>query len=241
MLLTHLAVLLALVFLVTPSAGAADEILVAAWERKKYEAKIIYQDGKMIWERQYDELVWRDDLIERPAQSPGERKFDREESIRPKYLTLSDMGIVRYFSWEGTRLATALTTFMDSEAMTIGSNVQVRECVPKKLSAAANELVRLYKQLHAFKDHLEFAEIGFSAGGPYNVWMRGFKSSEQDIQMEVKREIGFMAANVIMLGHDYQNVAGDVLRGRPLDPSEIEHIENNDRTIRAHLALAFCE
>ena len=240
-MLTRLAVLFALGFLLTPSAAAADDILVAAWETEKHKAKLIYQGDKMLWERQYDEVAYREDLIERPAPGPGERKFDRDETVRAKYFTLSDIGIVRYFSWDGKHLGTALTTFMDSEAMTIGSDAQVRKCGPKQVSAAANQLIRLYKQLRAFKDDPEFAEVGFSSGGPYSVWQAESRTFGEETQAELFRELGFWVGDLILLAHHYRNLAGDILRGRHLDPTEIENMEDNERTIGAHISVALCE
>ena len=55
-------------------------------------------------------------------------------------------------------------TSIDPHAMNIGNNVQQRPCIPTKLSSAAMELVRLYDQLHAFKDDPEFIRVGFAGG-----------------------------------------------------------------------------
>ena len=39
-------------------------------------------------------------------------------------------------------------------------------CIPTELSPAAVELVRLYEELHTFKDDIEFIDMGFSQAGP---------------------------------------------------------------------------
>ena len=90
-------------------------------------------------------------LVERPAGKAAERKFDLQTQERPEYFTLSETGVVRYFSWEGREFKAAPVTFIDPDAMNIGNNVQQRPCIPMKLSSAAMELVRLYDQLEAFK------------------------------------------------------------------------------------------
>ena len=240
-MLTRLAVPFALGFLLTPSAGAADDILVAAWETDPYEVRLTYQDGEMALHSRIEETISVDKLIERPAERTGKRRFDLNESVRSEYFTLSDIGIVRYFSWEGRHFATALTTFMDPRAMTIGANVQVRECVPKQLSAPEAEVIRLYKQLHAFKDDPEFADMGFSDSGPYHVWMQGAISLSSEADVTLLRQLGFMATDVRMLAFDYMRVASDVSWGESADPSKLENIEEVERNIQANLALAFCE
>ena len=87
-------------------------------------------------------------LVERPAGKAAERKFDLQTQERPEYFTLSETGVVRYFSWEGREFKTASVTFIDPNAMNIGNNVQQKPCIPTKLSSAAMELARLYDQLH---------------------------------------------------------------------------------------------
>ena len=43
---------------------------------------------------------------------------------------------------------------------------QAAPCIPTELSPAALELVRLYEELHTFKDDSEFLRVGFVRGGP---------------------------------------------------------------------------
>ena len=109
----------------------------------------------MRWERHCGVLGHGEALIERRAQRPGERTSDGVETVQAKPFTLSRIGIVRNFSWEGEHLCRALTTFMDPQAMTIAGIVQTRGCVPK--------------QPYTFKDEPEFADTGFSSGAPYSV------------------------------------------------------------------------
>ena len=217
--------------------------LVAAWElmlspETKIKDELIYRDGKMILEGQLsDGGSLTRELIEHPTERTGERKFDLDEADRSEYFTLSDTGVVKFFSWEGRQFATALTTFADPAAMTIGSNVQVRVCVPKQLSASAVEVVRLYEQLHAFKDDPDFARMGFAQAGPYNIWLETIKSHHQgDDAAEALGELGFLAGDVMMLGLDYMGVAT-----RPgTNEGTLRSIEGTERIIQAGLTLAKC-
>ena len=204
----------------------------------KIKDELIYRDGKMILEGQLsDGGSLTRELIERPTERTGERKFDLDEADRSEYFTLSDTGVVKFFSWEGRQFATALTTFADPAAMTIGINVQVRVCVPKQLSASAVEVVRLYEQLHAFKDDPDFARMGFAQAGPYNIWLETIKSHHQGHDAaEVLGELGFLAGDVMMLGLDYMRVAT-----RPsTNEDTLRSIEGTERTIQAGLTLAKC-
>ena len=112
---------------------------------------------------------------------------------------------------------------MHPEAMTIGNNVQVRECVPIRLSDSATEAVRLYKQLHGFKDDPEFADMGFSAGGPYHAWLDDIQSHEggqdSDTWLEAFSQLGVPIAEITMLGMNYMSVATAARRGSPPSPA----------------------
>ena len=54
---------------------------------------------------------------------------------------------------------------------------------------------------------------------------------------ELLTELGFFAADVMMLGMNYMTVATQ----RNVDEATLQHIEDTERTIRANLALAFCK
>ena len=217
---------------------------VAKWEREmRYDlginkSTLVYRDGKTF--RQWEDTVSNkdgasnvrlDEVIERPAENPNERRFDFDEEKQSEYFTLSAAGIVKYFSWEGRQFANLQTTFIDPGAMTIGSNVQVRECTPRQLSAAAAQAVRLYKELLTFKDDPEFGELGFSGADPYTSWLARIQAlSNREDEAKVYLELNFFVGDVLMLGMEH---VGD-FRDR-------QYIEELERKIKAGLGLAFCE
>lgn len=106
-------------------------------------------------------------------------------------------------------------------------------CTPVELSPAAVELVRLYEELHTFKDDIEFLDMGFSQGGPYYAWMEAVKAHQGRTGIELLDEVGFLPGEVMMLGMDYMSE----------DPSEsiLSDIERWETRIQAGLALARCE
>ena len=225
--------------------GGANQTVLAAWRAKSGDETLIYRDGRMVWELRHDSggILTRD-LIERPAERPGERRFDLDDHVRSEYVTLSKAGAVRYFSWEGQNFHTATADFMHPEAMTMGSNVQVRECVPTGLSDSATEAVVLYEQLHGFKDDPGFAEMGFSAGGPYHAWLDDIQSLEGGLDFETRIEaltqLGVAIADITMLGMNYMSVATAARRGAPPSPETRQQIEDVERALQAALAQAFC-
>ena len=225
--------------------AGANQTILAAWRAKSGDATLIYRDGRMVWELRHDSGgVLTRDLIERPADRPGERKFDLDDHVRSEYVTLSEAGTVKYFSWEGQNFHTATADSMHPEAMTIGSNVQARECVPTQLSDSATKVVRLYEQLHGFKNDPEFAEMGFSAGGPYHAWLDDIQSLDGGLDSETRIEafsqLGVFVGEITMLGMNYMSVATAAQRGSPPSPETRQHIEDVDRTLQAALAQAFC-
>ena len=223
----------------------ANQTVLAAWRAKSGDATLIYRDGRMVWELRHDSggILTRD-LIERLAERPGERKFDLDDHVRSEYVTLSEAGIVKSFSWEGENFHTAMADFMHPEAMTIGSNVQARECVPTQLSDSVIKVVRLYEQLHGFKDDPGFAEMGFSAGGPYHAWLDDIQSLEGGLDseawIEAFSQLGVAVGEITMLGMNYMSVASVARRGSPLSPATLRQIEDVERTLQAALAQAFC-
>ena len=225
--------------------AGANQTVLAAWRAKSGDATLIYRDGRMVSELWLDSGgVLTSDLIERPAGRPCKRRFDLEDHVRSEYFTLSEAGTVKYFSWEGQNFHTATADFMHPEAMTIGGNVQVRECVPTQLSDSSTEVVGLYEQLHAFKDDPGFAEIGFSAGGPYHAWLDDIQSLEGGLDSETRIEafsqLGVFVAEITMLGMNYMSVATAARRGTPPSPDTRQQIEDVERALKAALAQAFC-
>ena len=59
---------------------------------------MVYLGCRYIGELQLDEV------IERPAEHPAERRFAFDEGRRSEYFTVSEAGIVKYFSWDGSSL-----------------------------------------------------------------------------------------------------------------------------------------
>ena len=226
-------------------AGApTDGKILARWEPSPEMAKTLrlpffekatltYRAGKMILVSQYgDGGRMERVLVERPAGKSAERKFDLQTQERPEYFTLSETGVVRYFSWEGREFKTASVTFIDPNAMNIGNNVQQRPCIPTKLSSAAMELVRLYDQLHAFKDDPEFIRVGF-AGAPYSAWLQAIeRHRDTNSGLELLDELGFLPGELMMLGMNYL--------GEDLSESDLSFIEDSERKIQAGLAAARC-
>ena len=106
-------------------------------------------------------------------------------------------------------------------------------CIPTELSPAALELVRLYEELHTFKDDPEFLRVGFVLGGPYSAWMQAIeKQRDTNPGFELFYELGFLPGDLMMLGMNYMDE--DVSES---DLAAIEHIEGK---IQAGLASARC-
>ena len=106
-------------------------------------------------------------------------------------------------------------------------------CTPTELSPAAVELVRLYEELHTFKDDTEFLDRGFSPAGPYHAWMEAVEA-HQDANpgWVLFHELGFAANEVLMLGMNYIDE----------DPnaSDLSAVEFFETKIQAGLALTRC-
>ena len=223
------------------------ETLMATWKINLgpgfmgLEEKLIYHDGKMVLRRKYPDGSWgAQELIERPTKNSGERKFATEEGARSEYFTLSGGGRVKHFDWDGTQFAAGKATFVASNAMSIGSNVQARSCVPRQLSATAAQFVRLHKELHAFKDDSQFALAGFAQGFPYSDWLTRAEllgASPQPVQLAFMEETGFFLGDLWELGWVYMTTANDnVIRQEDSD-----YITGMERTIRAGIVIAKCE
>ena len=106
-------------------------------------------------------------------------------------------------------------------------------CIPTELSPAAVELVRLYEELHTFKDDPEFLDFGFSRAGPYSAWMQAVeKHQDENLGFELSDELGFLTNDVLMLGMDYMN--------EEFSESDLRAIEYFEGRIQAGLAAARC-
>ena len=230
----------------SPEDGTAtDRQVVAEWRSDltpdtTEHSTLVYQDGAMLWESRYSGgSSWSQSqtVVERPADAPNYRRFDlRPDDEQSGYITLSKSGSVGIYAWEGTLMGTPTTTFIAPDAMAIGVNPVVRECVPKQLSVAAKETVRLYSELLSFKDSPEFRQRGFAVGGPYNGWLESIKRVQhgnRDDALAAMLELGFPPGDVMMLGLEYVRMAN----GR----ADSDFRVDTERKIRTGLRLATCD
>ena len=96
-----------------------------------------------------------------------------------------------------TMVATETVT-TESQAAEITTDTP---CTPTELSPAAVELVRLYEELHTFKDDIEFLDMGFSQAGPYYAWMEVVEAYQDANPGSVLfDELGFAANEVLIEG-----------------------------------------
>ena len=106
-------------------------------------------------------------------------------------------------------------------------------CIPTELSPAAVELVRLYEELHTFKDDIEFIDMGFSQAGPYYAWMQAVETQRDANQgFELLDELGFLPGEVLILGMSYL--------GEDFSESDLAYLENTEGRFQAGLAAARC-
>ena len=105
-------------------------------------------------------------------------------------------------------------------------------CIPTELSPAAVELVRLYEELHTFKDDPEFLFFGFTRG-PYSAWMQAIETQrDTNPGVELLDEVGFLPGELMMLGMNYMD--------EDFSDSELAAIEHVEGKIQAGLAAARC-
>ena len=229
--------IIAAVFLAVSSSALAQTL--AVWEFDltpsiKSKNTLVYRDGSMVLETKYpDGSGTSDAVIERPVDRPGERRFDLQDSERSEYITLSESGDVKYFSWEGRQFGAARAASVHADLLVIGVDASERDCVPKTLSENSREAIRLYEQLQGFRDDPDFARVGFGSGGPYYSWLRAAKTLDAETGLATFQELGFLAGEVMQLGMEYMQVA---TRGRALT----QYIRDMERTIQEGLALARC-
>ena len=98
-------------------------------------------------------------------------------------------------------------------------------CIPTELSPAAVELVRLYEELHTFKDDPEFLFFGFTRG-PYSAWMQAIETQrDTNPGVELLDEVGFLPGELMMLGMNYMD--------EDFSDSELAAIEHVEGKIQA--------
>ena len=202
--------------------------------------RLIYRGGKMVLESRHPggELLVAE-LVERPS-SAGARTFALADDDIADYFTLSANGVVRYFEWNGAPYPVSRATFIASNAMTIGNNVQAVACVPKKLSGTAIRVLRLHKELHDFKDTLEFARFGFGLA-VVDKWLERLdvvRRLPNDRQWEFYDELGFMIGDLWHLAFNYMLMADK----RPADTQDARDW-NRDKeiVIKAGIARVTCQ
>ena len=222
------------------TTARADGITLAVWGVEftptiKSKNTLVYRGDSMVLETEYsDGSSGSEEVIERPTDKATERRFDLEpDSDRSEYVTLSESGDVKYFSWEGRQFKTASATVVHADFMVVGANAVTRGCVPKRLSETSKETVRLYEQLHAFKNDPEFARKGFGVTGSYHPWLQAAKDLHAEGGLETLPHLGFLAGDVMQLGMEYMSVA--TRGGEPT-----QYIRDMERTIQAGLTLATC-
>ena len=75
---------------VDDTKAGENQTVLAVWKWRSGDTRrLIYEPGKMMVEHIYESHVRMDDLIERPAERSGERKFDFDDGPRVEYFTLS--------------------------------------------------------------------------------------------------------------------------------------------------------
>ena len=128
----------------------------------------------------------------------------------------------------------AYTRGMAKPLGNIGNNIQQRPCIPIELSPTAVELVRLYEELHTFKDDHEFIRLGFGQGGPYSAWLQAIQRyRDTNSGFEISDELGFLPGDLMMLGMNYI--------GEDPSESDLSAIEFFEGKIQAGLAFARCD
>ena len=223
-----------------PIVSEEGDMTLVVWEVAfaptiKSKNTLVYRSGSMVLETEYsDGSSGTGEVVERPADIPNTRRFDLEpDSDRSEYITVSKSGDVKYFSWEGRQFESTSADDISADFLVVGANPVVRDCVAKILSEASRETVRLYEELHTFKDSPEFARMGFAPAGTYDPWLQAVKGLHAQRELETLRELGFLAGDVMQLGMEYMRVA---TRGE--EPTQ--YIQDTERTIQSGLALATC-
>ena len=105
-------------------------------------------------------------------------------------------------------------------------------CIPTELSPASVELVRLYEEIHTFRNDPDFIFSGFGwEDGPYFAWLQAIQK-HRDTRYEMLDELGFQPNEVMMLGMKYVS--------EEFSESDLAAIEYFEGKIQAGLAAARC-
>lgn len=224
------------------AANAQTGTLLGRWHLEiastSLVISLVHRDGVM-YQQYFDgspEIV-----VERPSRSPSIRKFDpNPDEKHGEYFTISASGVMKSFAWEGREINSAKAEHFHPDAMSIGFNPVERPCAPTELSALALETMRLYEELHSFKDTEAFAVFGFGRSG-YLTWMQAVQraTDEDSEEFRVIDELGFAPLELRTLGLGHMDLAREAhgIATGDLYGSLVDGIE---RTIRAGIALAEC-
>ena len=208
-----------------------DEELLAVWALDmgggySVNHSLIYRGVNMILLAEYgDGSSGETKLVERASSKESERRFDMSADEAAEYFTISKNGTIRFYDWTGVSFGTAFSDFLHQDVLNIGVKIVEIECQPKNLSPQASEVVRMYHQLHEFKDDPEFLQIGFGVGGPFNSWLVNIKKIPDSL--DLFRELNFFPNDIVMLGFSYLK----------RDSAAIDFTESQ---IQASLNLIFC-
>ena len=220
-------------------------IVLATWDypfsNGNSKNTLVYGDGDMVLS-----VLWSDSdnprfntVAERPWDNPTERRFDLSPDYdESEYIVVSATGQVRYYAWEGRQFK-AVSATISPDMLSVGVSPVVRLCTPKDLSPASKKTLDLYRRLHEFKDDPQFAQMGFSAAGPYNGWLMDAQDAHGDREhgRKVLEELKFPPGDILMLGMNYMWVA---TRPSLANESDKKHIVDTERIIRARVALVTC-
>lgn len=225
-----------------PVANAQTGTLLGRWHLEiastSLVISLVHRDGVM-YQQYFDgspEIV-----VERPSRSPSIRKFDpNPDEKHGEYFTISASGVMKSFAWEGREINSAEAEQFHPDAMSIGFNPVERPCTPTELSALALETMRLYEELHSFKDTEAFAVFGFGRSG-YLTWMQAVQraTDEDSEEFRVNDQLGFAPLELRTLGLGHMDLAREAqgIATGDLFGSLVDGIE---RKIRAGIALAEC-
>lgn len=231
-----------------PAANLQTGILLGRWQFEigsiVGSESLVHREGVMYTDSRYEggDKVFPDVVVERPSGLPDVRKFDPNPDARHgEYFTISASGVMKWFAWEGREVYSAEVEQLHPDAMSIGFNPVPRTCTPTELSTLALETVKLYEELHSFKDANAFATFGFSQNGPYYAWLEAVQhAADNEGGMEVLTQLGFPPAELINLGLSHMRLATSEGRNMPANESDRRFVHDSERKVQAGIALAEC-
>ena len=178
----------------------------------------------------FHEAAQANESFVRKGQDTTQASYDVLDRKEPAdHLVDQVSQLLGHYATFGTKLTAAIQC-LDGHASAGASEPVIPDpCNREALSAEAKETIRLYSELHGFKDDPEFLAVGFGRGGPYHQWMQAIESVRDRAGIKVLRDLGFVAGDVLMLGMDYMG-------GAPLP----DHVETMENRIREGISEAGC-